>query len=126
MRQKIKSWLEVNKKDVYLAFIVTSVALIGFAIGRISALAEEKFEIQISGANIIDAESIKTIDDSPVETKKGEKASGRIVVSKNGEVYHLESCSGAKRIKEENKIYFSSIEEAMKAGYRPAANCPGL
>ena len=50
----------------------------------------------------------------------------RIVASKKGSKYHLEDCSGAKRIKEENKIWFNSEKEARKAGYEPAANCPGL
>lgn len=57
------------------------------------------------------------------QTPQNEK---QIVASKNGEVYHYVWCSGAKRIKEENKIYFNSKEEAEKAGYRAAKNCPGL
>jgi len=48
------------------------------------------------------------------------------VASKKGKVYHFPWCPGAKAIKEDNKIYFSSREEAEKAGYRPAKNCPGL
>jgi len=48
------------------------------------------------------------------------------VASKNGTKYYLPECSGAKRIKEYNKIYFSSREEAEKAGYEPAVSCPAL
>jgi hypothetical protein len=51
---------------------------------------------------------------------------GKYLASKNGEKYYLPTCSGAKRIKEENKIWFASVEEATIAGYEPAANCPGL
>lgn len=51
---------------------------------------------------------------------------GTYVGSKGGTKYHLPTCSGAKRIKEENKVWFSTKEEAMAAGYTPAANCPGL
>jgi hypothetical protein len=29
-------------------------------------------------------------------------------------------------MKEENKIWFASKEEAKKKGYHPAGNCPGL
>lgn len=53
-------------------------------------------------------------------------ASGAYVASKNGSKYYLVSCSGAGRIKEANKVYFSSRAEAEGAGYQPAANCPGL
>ncbi|HYF29320.1 MAG TPA: Ada metal-binding domain-containing protein [Candidatus Paceibacterota bacterium] len=52
--------------------------------------------------------------------------SGTYVASKSGTKYHLPSCSGAKRIKEENKVWFATKEAAEAAGYAPAANCPGL
>jgi len=61
-----------------------------------------------------------------INENKIEEGEYQIVASKNGEVYHYVWCSGAKRIKEENKIYFKSKEEAEKAGLRPAKNCPGL
>lgn len=51
---------------------------------------------------------------------------GKYVASKSGSAYHFPWCSGAKRIKEENKVYFNSKEEAEKAGYHPAGNCKGL
>jgi hypothetical protein len=51
---------------------------------------------------------------------------GQIVASKNGTKYFLPWCGSAKRIKEENKIWFSSREEAEARGYEPAANCKGL
>ncbi len=54
------------------------------------------------------------------------KASGTYLASKNGTKYYLPSCSSSKRIKEENKIWFDTKEEAEAAGYGPAANCPGL
>jgi hypothetical protein len=51
---------------------------------------------------------------------------GQYVASKSGQSYHLPWCSGAKQIKEENKIYFDSKEEAEAAGYAPAKNCKGI
>jgi len=48
---------------------------------------------------------------------------GNIVASKNGKKYYFVHCSGANRIKNENKIYFSTIEAAEGAGYTLAANC---
>jgi methylphosphotriester-DNA--protein-cysteine methyltransferase len=52
--------------------------------------------------------------------------SGSYVASKNGTKYHYPWCSGAKRIKDENKVWFDTVEQARAAGYTPAANCPGL
>jgi hypothetical protein len=51
---------------------------------------------------------------------------GKYVASKSGTKYYLPSCSGVKRIKEENKVWFASVEDAQAAGLTPASNCPGL
>jgi len=45
------------------------------------------------------------------------------VASKSGTKYHHRSCPGAKQIKAENKIWFSTALEAQAAGYTKAANC---
>lgn len=48
---------------------------------------------------------------------------GIFVASKNSNIYHKPDCQYAKRIKEENKIWFQSAKEAEKAGYKPDKNC---
>jgi len=45
------------------------------------------------------------------------------VASKNSNKYHLPTCQWASKIKPENKICFSSAEEAQKRGYQPAKCC---
>lgn len=42
------------------------------------------------------------------------------VGSKNSDKYHDPSCASAKRIKEENQVWFASRGEAEKAGYTPS------
>ncbi len=51
---------------------------------------------------------------------------GTFVGSRSGKAYHYPWCPGAKRIKEENKVWFHTKEEAVGKGYHPAANCEGL
>jgi len=53
-------------------------------------------------------------------------SSGGFVASKNGTKYYLPSCGGAGRMKEENKVWFTTKEDAEASGYTPASNCPGL
>lgn len=48
------------------------------------------------------------------------------VASKSGTKYYLPTCTGVKRIKEENKVWYPTEEEARAAGLTPASNCPGL
>ena len=49
---------------------------------------------------------------------------GNFVASINGKSYYPKDCPSAKRIKEENIIWFDSAEEAEADGYAPAKNCP--
>lgn len=68
-------------------------------------------------------------DTSTSRTPAGEKPSPQsenYVASKTGSKYYLPNCAGAKRIKEENKVWFATKELAAAAGYQPAANCKGL
>ncbi len=51
---------------------------------------------------------------------------GKYVASKNGTKYYLPSCGTVNRIKEENKIYFNTKEEAEAAGFGPSSTCKGL
>lgn len=54
------------------------------------------------------------------------KATGTYVASKTGSKYYLPSCAGAKRIKDENKVWFATKTAAETAGYSTASNCKGL
>ncbi len=56
----------------------------------------------------------------------GASAKGAYVASKNGTKYYLPNCSGVNRIKEENRIWFATVEQAKARGLTPAANCPGI
>lgn len=64
---------------------------------------------------------IEAVPEEPIVT--GPKV---YLASKTGTKYYLPTCGTAKRIKEENKVWFSTKDEAEAAGYGPAANCPGL
>lgn len=94
----------------------------------------EKDEAQELSANVKEQESLvrettnpaKSSDISASSKEEPKKSRGLYVASKNGAKYHLPTCSSAKRIKEENKIWFNSKQEAEKAGYEPAKNCKGI
>ena len=55
---------------------------------------------------------------------KKQAMSGSFVASINGKAYYPANCEAAKRIKEENRIWFENKEEAEAEGYKPAQNCP--
>lgn len=152
MLPNLKQFCKENEADIILVIGVILISLIGFGggwlLGNSSNYSSSNFgEAEIEEvspeelqASIIEAGKSKEDDNQAEKTAEEnetqqetikeeiakEPSEQKFVASKNGEVYHYPWCSGAQQIKEENKIYFNSKEEAEKAGYRPARNCPGL
>ena len=58
-----------------------------------------------------------------LEAASGE-AAVEIIGDKQGKIYYTEGCQPATAIKDSNRIVFQSVEEAEKAGYKPAKHCP--
>ncbi len=119
-------------KDVFMALLILLVGSGSFVLGRLSAqdtLAKNELSVtsvpfqQASATEAVP--SLKTAQNPKSSTPIG-VVSGMYVGSKSGKTYHLPWCSGAKRIKEGNKVWFQSKEEAEGRGYSPAANCKGI
>lgn len=69
-------------------------------------------------------ESSVDIDSNDSDNESSSTSSSiTYVASSNSDKFHEPSCSQAKRINEENKITFSSREDALNAGYSPCGIC---
>ncbi len=104
---------------IIFSVIIVLVATASFGLGRISENEDSKQGVFIDKGNI----HIQNTKDKNINTVN---TGGTVVASKNSDKYHFPWCSGAVRISEENKIWFSSIKEARAKGYTPASNCKGL
>jgi len=125
----IPEWLNTGKIEPYLLpAIVVLVGVGAFGLGRLSASSPNHTALRIIYPNAQAATPVKAGEVSGKTTQPFDDAQGlrNFVASKNGTKYYLTTCSGANRIKEENKVYFASAAQAQAAGYGPAANCPGL
>ncbi len=117
---KSKALLGRISVDWLIVALIILSASAAFGLGFLAGKdVGEKGELQILGG-----EEVKGVTAPTEETSVAQ--GGQYVASKTGKSYHLPSCSGAKLIKEENKIWFSTKEEAEGRGYRPAGNCPGI
>ena len=117
-----KPRLPASREILETLFIPTVVILVGvgaFGLGRLSAMEGKKEPLVVRQDGQLAA---------PAAAREGvvPATSGAYVASKSGSKYYLSTCSGAKNIKNENKVYFASAEAAEASGYEPAANCPGL
>lgn len=118
---KVKEFIGSNKKELFISASFILMAFIAFGLGRMSALEEQKYPIwfeEVGEEKITTAKSQIVNNETQIEKV--------LVGSKNSDIYYYTWCSGVKRIKQENKIYFSSKQEAEKLGYKPASNCEGL
>ncbi len=126
--RNIAEFLRSDKvQDFGTALIIVAVGVGGFALGRLSLRATPPPPLEVARAPW--AEAVSAASSAPAVEEMGGSTrvpAGRVVGSVNGSVYHLPWCAGAARIKEENRRWFASAEEAKRAGYRPAANCPGI
>ena len=116
---KIKDSIPLSDGDLIVALIIIFVGLSGFGLGRLSVDTNQNSEIRLINKSGEQSASVAL-------SQGLDEKFGLIVASKGGTKYHYPWCSGASRMKEENKIWFNSTEDARRAGYTPAANCKGL
>ncbi len=118
-----------RKAEPYLLpLIIILVGVGAFGLGRLSA-GQPHTALRVLYPGVPEAEPLANtaaVAGAAKAQAPAPAAQGPYVASKNGTKYYLPSCSGAKRIKEENKVYFASKALAVAAGYEPALNCPGL
>lgn len=128
-REKVNAWAGEHRSDLFIAAVIFLVGLGSFGLGRLSAIMPVKPPIKVTPPQTTDT----TIQDTSSATTragglttKATAAAGRYLGSVSGTAYHLPWCPGAQRIKEQNKIWFQTKEEAEQKGYKPAGNCPGM
>lgn len=142
MLKKLKSL--ILDDTVYIAFLLVFTAIGSFGLGKMTnatpqktaGMPESAVTMTLSGSSNLSGSTTAVVL-KPVPTKatltsqpvvlveQQEDALVRnFVASKAGTKYHALTCAGAKTIKEINKIYFTSVEDAEAAGYTRAANCP--
>lgn len=139
-------------KDVLLVALVLSVALFAFGLGMLaqkqlylsqSGQSRGTFNIlstpnpegsilgaSVAGAAVAAVATEKISQGSTVSTavtpEPPHTTVGKYVASKNGTKYYLATCSGAKRIKDENKVWFASVEDAKASGRTLSSTCKGM
>ena len=134
---KVKEWRSEHAQTLYIGAVVLLVGVGSFGLGRLSIIWPKKEPIEITTwGNPLEegsraSEAAGNAQNSPSTAPKQAAVvnaitEGKYVASRKGTSYHYPWCPGAKQIKEENKIYFNTKEEAEKAGYKPAGNCEGL
>lgn len=129
------NWMRDNEEKLVIFTAFLLVGGIGFGMGILwesSQAPQSKIVLDKSksafnnGVDESDFVERRTDNDSNALKNKVAISANVFVASKKGKYYHLPDCPGAKSIKPENKVEFKSVDDAQRAGYDPAQNCPGL
>lgn len=114
-------------KDYFWIILIVLVAGASFGLGRLTKIEDAREPIKIeSVGEVKGASNLQPASPAGGPPTSNLQQAGKYVASKNGTKYHLPWCSGAQRIKDENKVWFDSKTAAEAAGYTPAGNCPGI
>lgn len=129
---KIKGKTGVDNFVIMYLFIVVGVGISAFGLGRLSVGdTNTSKDISISqtasSIPVVPATHFKSNVSSRSNTMTDTASSAGIeknyVASKHGKLYYTNGCAGAKRIKSENEVWFSTASDAEKAGYSPSTSC---
>lgn len=132
MKEKLKSFLVDD--SVYMASIVIGVGILAFFLGQLSVVSKGQqmneavnplslCPTMVCPTLVNPTAVVPTVQGQSISVVENESATAPYVASKAGSRYHHITCPGAKQIKEDNKIYFRTVQAAMAAGYSKAANC---
>jgi hypothetical protein len=121
--EKIKQFVDSDKgKDILVVMIVVLVGIGSFELGRLSK-GKDSSGIQIEYLNQ-ESSVIQALQYADPEPFQAVNNSGKnFFASNRGSKYYSLGCSGGKTIKQENRVYFATSEEAEKAGYALSSSC---
>jgi hypothetical protein len=131
MKERFFQWFQEKKERLALFGIVFLVGILCFEAGLLKGATQEQAPLVLSiptfpqesgnqGASSPDTTTPVVSGLEPVVAREDKTAPCLYVGSKNSNKYHLATCTVAKRIKPENRVCFSSQEEAKSRGYVPS------
>lgn len=110
----------MTSRKLGIGIVLLCCLAVAYLAGRNTALNEE---VQQQSITITEpAASIAPQTLAPSATAKPQKNCD-VIGNKNSGIYHVPGCASYSRVREYNREYFCSEEEAEKAGYRKARNC---
>jgi len=129
----VKQFLMSEKgKDLLIVIIVILVGLGSFELGRLSMEDDQGgLKTIYGGQNSEEGTNMTQPQDSTQTSLKPQNMNTSVAssegknffASSKGSKYYTTNCSAGKNIKQENRVYFATGEEAEKAGYTLSSSC---
>ncbi len=113
MLNNFKQTVKKHESDIFLTVIILSIALVSFGAGLLIDFSEDNQSIIIQNPTASIQQSLTNECQISEESNKQNKFIGSV----NSNKYHWPDCPWAKKIGEQNRIWFDSEQEAKNAGY---------
>jgi hypothetical protein len=139
---KIKSWMGKSYlryfEQITAIFIITGCVVIsaicGYFAGRITYIKKTTKKEPISiiyppqptiSCDVYSAKkvTVKNLTHTQKTILEARSSSGSYAGSKTGKTYYPINCKGINRVKPENRVYFTTQEQARNAGYSLSKTC---
>lgn len=123
LSNKIKAWVGEHRQMLLFIAILGGTAITSFYLGFVAhAESAQAAPVVINCPTAAYIEGVSLADGAPAWSDS-QTHSGAFVASKNGKKYYPTGCSGAKKIKEGNTVFFATEAAAAAAGYSLASGC---
>lgn len=113
VKEKCKRWWKDHERDIFLLAIVF--LIITSLLGAI--------RLMILRRSMAETQKIRIEENAFPISPRQNVGQAYFIASINGGKYYPIGCKAANRIKEENRIWFSSDQEARELGYMPSSQC---
>ena len=116
---------------LFIPALIIVVATLAFGLGRASRVVSEREPIKIENVSAtsqaVSAPVTPTVPNPSPSASAAQPTptitKGEVAASKNGAKYYFPNCSGLKRVKAENLVWFESEVKAQAAGLSLASGC---
>ncbi len=102
---------------------ILAVSVMGFTLSAPRADAAKPTSVYVTVSSVkgtpapVQSDAPSADPSAPAQTQGEYTASGR------SDKFHLSSCPSAARISDENRVWFSTRDDAISAGYSPCGRC---
>jgi hypothetical protein len=124
--EKIKQFVESDKgKDILIVIIVILVGVGSFELGRLSNETNSTgVKVEYPDQNSEQPASVTSLVNPDQQLASATTLENKnFFASSKGSKYYTVSCAAGKTIKQENRVYFNTGEEAETAGYTLSSSC---
>lgn len=102
---------------------ILAVSTVGFVISTPNERAEAVSAVHVTVSPVRDTSAPAETDTPADQTPAPVQLQGSYTASSRSDKFHMPFCPAAARISEDNRVWFSTRDEAVAAGYSPCGRC---